>query len=214
LTSNESVRPYTPRRMREAKMAGAAERPSRQKADPLPSRRSKVAKPPRKPGRIDREAPRLGEALEFLRLVWALDHGLQSRSKRMRTTIGLTGPQRLVIRIVSRYPRILAGELAAVLHLHPSTLTGILERLERRRLLVRRTDESDRRRAVLEVTKAGKRLDVPSTGTIEASVARALAAFPKAKLDATREVLEALTRELTEVSDRKDAVRRRRGVAP
>lgn len=132
----------------------------------------------------------------------------------MRTTIGLTGPQRLVIRIVSRYPRILAGELAAVLHLHPSTLTGILERLEGRRLLLRRTDDRDRRRAVLELTRAGKRLDVPSTGTIEASVARALAGFPQAKLDATREVLEALTRQLAEVPDRKDAVRRRRGVSP
>jgi DNA-binding MarR family transcriptional regulator len=132
----------------------------------------------------------------------------------MRATIGLTGPQRLVIRIVSRYPRILAGELAAVLHLHPSTLTGILERLEGRRLLVRRTDDRDRRRAVLEVTKSGKKMDVPSTGTIEASVARTLAAFPRAKLDATREVLEALTRELTDVPDRKEAVRRPRGVGP
>ncbi len=190
------------------------EKPIRRRGDPLASRTPNTTRPSGGPGRVDCEAPRLGEALEFLRLVWALDHGLQSRSKRMRATIGLTGPQRLVIRIVSRYPRILAGELAAVLHLHPSTLTGILERLEGRRLLVRRTDDRDRRRAVLEVTKSGKKMDVPSTGTIEASVARTLAAFPRAKLDATREVLEALTRELTDVPDRKEAVRRPRGVGP
>ena len=166
-----------------------------------------MTKATRKPARVDVEAPRLGETLEFLRLIWALDHGLQSRSKRMQATIGLTGPQRLVIRVVSQYPGILAGELAGVLHLHPSTLTGILERLEGRRLLIRRADDRDRRRAVLEVTRAGKRLDVPSTGTIEASVARALAAFPRARVDATREVLGALTRELSEEPDREVAIR-------
>ena len=149
----------------------------------------------------------LGEALEFLRLVWALDHSLQSRSKRMQKTIGLTGPQRLVIRVVSQHPGILAGELAAVLHLHPSTLTGILERLEGRRLLVRRADERDRRRAALEMTKLGKKLDVPSAGTIEACVARALAGFHRAKLEATREVLGALTRELSAARDGEGAGR-------
>lgn len=143
------------------------------------------------------EVPGLGEPLEFLRLVWALDHALQSRSKRMQKTIGLTGPQRLVIRVVSRYPGILAGELAAVLHLHPSTLTGILDRLEGRRLLRRRVDDRDRRRAVLDVTTAGRRLDVPSPGTIESSVSRALAVFPRADLDAAREVLTLLTKELS-----------------
>ncbi len=160
-----------------------------------------------KPARIDVDGAHLGEALEFLRLIWALDHNLQSRSKRMQATIGLTGPQRLVIRIVSQYPGILAGELAGVLHLHPSTLTGILERLEGRRLLVRRTDERDRRRATLEVTKLGKRLDVPSAGTIEACVERALAGFTRAKLEATREVLEMLTDELSAGGDRKVAMR-------
>jgi hypothetical protein len=62
---------------------------------------------------------------------------------------------------------------------------------------------------VLEVTRAGKKLDVPSRGTIEASVARALALFPRAKLDTTREVLAELTRSLARVPDRKDAAKKR-----
>ena len=45
------------------------------------------------------ELPALGEELDFMRLLWAVDHGLQQRSKRMAAEIGLTGPQRLVIRI-------------------------------------------------------------------------------------------------------------------
>jgi hypothetical protein len=36
----------------------------------------------------------LGETLEFMRLLWAIDHGLQRRSKQLASTLGVTGPQR------------------------------------------------------------------------------------------------------------------------
>src|ERR1700761_877276 len=82
----------------------------------------------------------LGEVLEFMRLLWAVDHALQSNSKRMETALGVTGPQRLVIRLVGQRPGISAGELAELLHVHPSTLTGILSRLEQRGAVVRKPD--------------------------------------------------------------------------
>ena len=65
----------------------------------------------------------LDETLEFLQALWALDHGLQTVSKRMKGELGLTGLQRLVLRILGRNPRLSAGELSRTLHLHPSTLT-------------------------------------------------------------------------------------------
>ena len=71
----------------------------------------------------------LGAVLDFMRRLWALDHALQSISKRMETTLGLTGPQRLVIRIVGHSPGISAGKLAELMHVHHSTLTGVLGRL-------------------------------------------------------------------------------------
>src|SRR5580704_311880 len=74
----------------------------------------------------------LGGVLDFLKLLWALDHGLQTASRDMERRLGVTGPQRMVIRIVGRFPGISAGELASVLHVHPSTLTGVLRRLETR----------------------------------------------------------------------------------
>src|SRR5688572_10921067 len=77
--------------------------------------------------------PSLGDVLDFMRLLWAVDHALQQRSKQMLQTHGITGPQRLVLRVVGRYPGIAAGELANVLHVHPSTLTGVLKRLEKPR---------------------------------------------------------------------------------
>jgi MarR family transcriptional regulator, organic hydroperoxide resistance regulator len=142
--------------------------------------------------------PPLGEQLEFMRLLWAIDHGLQTRSKRMAATLGVTGPQRLVVRIVGRFPGVSAGQLAEILHLHPSTLTGILKRLDRRGLLTRKRDPRDGRRAVLGLSAVGRRLDVRAAGTIESLTRGVLAKLPRRKVRFTREVLAALARGLSE----------------
>src|SRR5205814_10660337 len=91
-------------------------------------------------GADDQREPPLGAVLDFMRLLWAVDHALQSASKRMESSFGLTGPQRLVVRIVGRFPGIAAGRIADILHVHPSTLTGVLKRLESRAVLQRRPD--------------------------------------------------------------------------
>ena len=89
----------------------------------------------------------LGPVVSFLQVLWALDHALTRRSKWMARTLGITGTQRFVCQLATDRPGISAGELAAVLHLHPSTLTGVLERLTRRGLLERFPDATDARRS-------------------------------------------------------------------
>ncbi|NNB99923.1 MarR family transcriptional regulator, partial [Corallococcus exiguus] len=138
----------------------------------------------------------LGEVLEFMRLLWAVDHGLQSTSKRMESTLGLTGPQRLVIRLVGRFPGITAGALANILHVHPSTLTGVLKRLEKRGLLERKSDPLDGRKALFALTDSGRALDIPSEGTVESAVQRVLARLPRDRIVVTQEALKALAEEL------------------
>ncbi|HEY2407479.1 MAG TPA: MarR family transcriptional regulator [Polyangiaceae bacterium] len=138
----------------------------------------------------------LGETLGFMRLLWAIAHGLELRSKRMRTTLGVTGQQRLALRIIGHYGRMSAGDLAQVLHLHPSSLTGVLRRLEQAELLRREQDPFDRRRAILKLTRRGERLNAQHEGTIEATVARTIAKAPKARLSAAQSVLKDLAESL------------------
>ncbi len=140
--------------------------------------------------------PSLGPLLDFIRLLWQVDHGLNSRSKRMRLQFGVTGPQRFAVRIVSRFPGISAGELAGLLHVHPSTLTGVLDRLVRRGLLSRRPDPDDARRALLRVTASGRRVGRLRAGTIEAGVRSALARLQPAQLAGARAALETLAQAL------------------
>lgn len=69
-----------------------------------------------------------------MRLLWSIEHGLQRASKRMEAALGVTGPQRLVLRVLDQSPEMTAQGLAQLLHLHPSTVTGILQRLEKKEI--------------------------------------------------------------------------------
>lgn len=138
----------------------------------------------------------LGPVLEFMRALWALDHALQSASKRLEARAGITGPQRLVLRILGRSPGLSAGQVSEVLHLHPSTLTGVLKRLEKRGLVERKADPADARRALLRLTARGAALDGQRSGTVEDAVKRALGRLPPATVRAARNLTEALVAEL------------------
>lgn len=141
-------------------------------------------------------AARGEDVLAFMRLMWAVDHALQRASKSMNRTIGLTGPQRLVVRMLGEQPGLSPGEIAAHLHLDPSTLTGIIQRLERRGLVVRQRDPEDGRRYRLELSDKGRRVTVPSAGTIEAAVAGTLAACRPAEIRAARTFFQRLAARL------------------
>ena len=142
--------------------------------------------------------PALGDVLEFMRVIWELDHALQRTSKSMHARLGVTGPQRLVIRIVGRFPGIPAGQLAALLHVHPSTLTGILKRLEHGGLVRRHSDPHDARRSLLGLTNKGRAFDTDSAGTIESCIADALEHTPGHKIEAARELLGGIAQRLAD----------------
>jgi MarR family transcriptional regulator, organic hydroperoxide resistance regulator len=140
---------------------------------------------------------RLGRVLEFMRLLWAVDHELQSTSKWMEARLGVTGPQRLVIRMIGCFPGISAGALADLLHVHPSTLTGVLRRLDDRGAIRRTTDPRDSRRALFWLTARGRRIDRLRSGTVEAAITRALAHASSRSLAAVRGALERVAYQLS-----------------
>lgn len=140
----------------------------------------------------------LPDVLAFMQVMWALVHRLDQTSKRMRRQVGVTGPQRLALRVVGLFPGISAGDVATVLHMHPSTLTGVLQRLVAQKLVVRRRDPGDRRRAVLQLTPQGRTVNAASAGTVESAVARTLDG-------ASRHDVAATTRLLVRLADQLDA---------
>jgi MarR family transcriptional regulator, organic hydroperoxide resistance regulator len=71
----------------------------------------------------------LGPALDFLQRLWRLNHALERLSSRMERQLGITAQQRLIIRCIGKYPGVGAGQLAALLHVDPGTVSAALNRL-------------------------------------------------------------------------------------
>ncbi len=132
--------------------------------------------------------------------LWDLAHALDVRSKRMAKEIGVTGPQRLVIRVLGQTPDITPSEISRALGIHRSTLTGILARLERQGTIQRRDDETDKRRVRFRLTARGVRLDRERKGTVEAAVRRALGRVNNTTVEIAVNLLETLTDELARSS--------------
>lgn len=138
------------------------------------------------------ELPALGEALELMRVLWSVANALETRSLAMKRELGVSGPQRLVIRLVGRFPGITPTALAEMLCVHPSTLSTQLKRLEKRKLIARRFDVTDRRRAFLCLTRAGEALNVPSPNTVEAGIESLLATSAAREIAQTKRFLSRL----------------------
>jgi len=142
----------------------------------------------------------LGPGLDFLRELWALDHALQKLSKRMSRTLGVSGPQRLALRLVARFPGLPAGRLARLLHLHPSTVSGLVKGLADRGLVTRSPGGPDRRRTPLRITPAGLELLSSEEPTIESAVLAALEPLPPQKIEAALKVLASVSIRLTSLA--------------
>jgi DNA-binding MarR family transcriptional regulator len=88
------------------------------------------------------------------RIIRAID--IHSRSLVQR--FDLTGPQLVVLKeLVSVSPRSVS-EIAAAVNLSQATVTGILDRLERKSMVVRERDTSDRRKVMVSPTEAAERV--------------------------------------------------------
>ena len=80
-------------------------------------------------------------------------------------------------------------EIAEQLGIENSTISGILDRMEKKELIERQIDKEDRRFVKVELTKAGRDLEGPVNKTIESFNKEALAIFTDDEATKLREML-------------------------
>jgi len=84
---------------------------------------------------------------------------IELHSRDLVKRVGLTGPQLTILIEISKKPMgVSVGEIAASISLSMGTVTGILERLEKRNLITRYKNNSDKRRVMVQLSKAGKQI--------------------------------------------------------
>jgi DNA-binding MarR family transcriptional regulator len=132
------------------------------------------------------DAPATSEPLE------ALDYGLRRlmwiEQKRMAQVLGehnLTVPQFFVlVNLAHGESGCTIGDLASKLSQSNATMTGIIDRLEGERMVVRtRGGETDRRKVMVQVTHRGRSVLERAKSTRRENIRRALMGFPPSDLE-------------------------------
>lgn len=83
---------------------------------------------------------------------------VNEQSKKAEHETGLTGPQLWAIRTIAQEAPIMVSEIARRMYLHPATVVGILDRLEKHGFIVRVRSTEDRRVVKVELTRKGRDL--------------------------------------------------------
>ncbi len=103
----------------------------------------------------DKESERLFEN-GIMPVVRMISQALETDSKRLLAESDLTIPQLLTLNaLVNNHESSTAGELAAAIYSSPSTMVGILDRLEGKGFIDRCRETADRRRTQVTVTLDG-----------------------------------------------------------
>ena len=124
-----------------------------------------------------------------------------ARFRPMLRTHDLTEQQWRVLRVLAAWPGSDAGEIARRSLLLGPSLTRILQHFEARRVLARRADNDDQRRAVFTLTAKGRRLFAAVAPDAERLYAGIAQAFGSAELETLYALLARFCAALAETSD-------------
>lgn len=101
------------------------------------------------------EADLIDEVMQNLRRMFK---AVESYSRSVEERFGLTGPQLWALWELGRDGPLALKDLASRMHLSPSTVVGVVDRLIAKGLVLREQDTQDRRRVCLYLSQEGRAL--------------------------------------------------------
>lgn len=93
---------------------------------------------------------------EIQALAFSIGKKLQTELLKKLQSSGLTPPQFYILKTLDRYGASRATTLAKKMHVKPSAITVMIDRLIDQELVLRYHDQDDRRVVVIELTSKGK----------------------------------------------------------
>lgn len=119
---------------------------------------------------------------------------LEAYSRVVETRFGLTGPQLWVIWELGRHAPLALKDLAARMHMSPSTLVGVIDRLLAKGLVRREQDPEDRRRVCLSLSPEGLLLWAKAPDPAQGRLIQGLKEMPAKERSAFHHGLEHLVK--------------------
>jgi len=121
----------------------------------------------------------ISEIMQSLRRIFK---AIQDYSSEVSDKFGITGPQLWALNTISENEGLPLGELSKKMYLRPSTITGLVDRLEKKGYVVRNRDQRDRRVVNILLTSKGKRLAKKGPNPIQGKMIYGLRSLNRGEL--------------------------------
>lgn len=121
----------------------------------------------------------VNDSIRILQSVRRIAQTVEQHSKRITATHNITSPQLVALMAIAQLGPSTLRAIGRAIHLSPSTVVGIVDRLEEKQLVRRERDTRDRRNVHVTVTAAGEALIAQAPSALPQGFASALAALPE-----------------------------------
>lgn len=112
--------------------------------------------------------------LRILRALRRITRSIALHSRQLSAGSNITAPQLVCLRTVIDKGPLTATMISREMHVSPSTVVGILDRLEDKNLVVRERSREDRRIVYVSATTAGKELAQNTPSPLQQKLGNAL----------------------------------------
>lgn len=117
--------------------------------------------------------------LRILRALRRITRSIALHSRQLAAVSHITAPQLMCLRTVITHGPLTATAISRDMHVSPSTVVGILDRLEDKGFVRRERGREDRRIVFVSVTDAGRELAANAPSPLQKHLADGLNALPE-----------------------------------
>src|SRR5690606_20937082 len=121
----------------------------------------------------------VNDSIRILQSVRRIAQCVEHHSKRLTAKYNITSPQLVALMAISQLGPSTVKPCGRSIHLSPSTVVGIVDRLEEKKLVRRERDTRDRRNFFVAVTPEGQALVDKAPSVLPEGFPSALAALPE-----------------------------------
>jgi DNA-binding MarR family transcriptional regulator len=147
---------------------------------------------PKRAGQVRRLDPTVPNEVD-LRILGSIRKIIRSvdlYSRELKSTSEITAPQLICLLTIAKNKSMTATTISREVFLSPSTIVGILDRLEVKGLIKRERSQVDRRVVTVEVTELGRKIVKRSPSPLQERLQRRLSELPSAEQEEIASSLE------------------------
>lgn len=127
----------------------------------------------------DPEVPKGSYDLRILQALRRIIRAVDIHSHKLATQYKITGPQLACLLTIKEEGPLTSVNLAKKVYLSPSTVVGIIDRLEEKKMIERNRDSKDRRQVYISITTDGQQLIEAAPSLLQDTLSSALMVLPE-----------------------------------